>query len=237
MLGLYFESPNARKISKITITESDKYKHWQESLTKQQYELYENCVKNYAQNPDYRKFICPITQYIPLVPVEAPNGCVYEKKAIEAHLEHKWQAVEEFGQSMGMDEAKLQEIVEKWDDEEFKKSASPNEQRLRERMLTICPMRSKPFKKDDLKYASKFAKDAIIYLKNLKERIKVQQDQDPILRAGCQAILDKYVADYGRIRDRKHLRLTIELRDYGATEEMIRTMTDELEKLEELDVL
>ncbi len=124
----------------------------------------------------------------------------------------------------GMDEAKLKEIVEKWDDEEFKKSASPDEQRLREKMLTICPMRSKPFKKEDLKYASGFAKKAITYLKSLTNDIRVQQGQDSILREGCQAIVDKYVADHDFIRDQSYLELVVELIDNGAKPEMISSI-------------
>ncbi len=138
--------------------------------------------------------------------------------------------MEAFGQSMGMDEAKLQEIVEKWDDEEFKRSARPNEQQLREKMLTICPMHSKPFKKEDLKYASEFVHTAIMYVQSLKNDIRVQQGQDSIFLEGCQAIVEKYIADYGSINDQNDLMLTMELTNYGATAEMITSIKEKLKE-------
>ncbi len=42
------------------VTGRDEYKHWQDSLTKEKYEFYKNCVRNYAQDLDLEKFMCPI---------------------------------------------------------------------------------------------------------------------------------------------------------------------------------
>ena len=206
-LGLAISTPiaikKALKVGTVIIKQSKQFEYWKACKTKEQYELFLYCIKNFAKDADFEDFICPIAQDIPLVPVASPNGHVYDKEAIETHLDIQWAKIEGYRAS-GYTKAQLQK-----------------------KMTIICPMRSQSFKKEDLKYDIDFAKNAIKFLKGIKAKLQIDPDEDPILEEGCNALLEDYQQNYAAVKIDAIMQLTRELTILGATEKQTRDIIAE----------
>ncbi len=61
-----------------------------------------------------------------------------------------------------------------------------SEERIEEQKQCVCPFRGTPFKKEDLEYAFIFANKAIKKFRQIKDRLEIDQETDPVLMNGIQ---------------------------------------------------
>ncbi len=202
---------HAAKDFPIQIKQSNEFAEWKQGYTKEEYELFANCLKNYwieinAKQDNQHDLeelpTCPITQDIPLIPVISPNGHVYEMTAIEEHLDLAW--------------ARVQRYID----------SGQSAERIEEQSHIVCPCRGAPFKKEDLSYATDFARKMIRRLKAIKDRLEIDPEIDRFLQNGIRSLLKQYEQTDGRIQNKVALRLTRDLARLGATDEQIERIMD-----------
>ena len=205
-IGSLVGIPIAYKIAKakgrIKILNSPQFKEWKKSIGKEKYDLFLNCLKNHSafmeepkNEKEWENYICPITHEIPAIPVISPNGHIYEKEAIEKHLDTVWARIQGYLDD-GYVEADLQD-----------------------KLVTVCPLRGKPFKKEDLKYASEFVKKVSKKLETAAKKLEIAPKDDDILKEGIVQLYDHYRRTEDAISIEVMSRLSEELLQLGASDE------------------
>lgn len=183
----------------IVILQSEEFNEWRTGLGKEKYDLFLNCLRNHIDiDHTFVNFFCPITLDVPRVPVVCPNGHVYEKEEIEKHLDLRWAAVQ------GLIDARYPQV------------------RIDEALTTVSPMRgAKPFKKEDLKYASPFVVAAIEHFKEVINILK-SQNHDAIVIEGMKRLVKHYQETHQAITDESISLLTKDIILLGGNDELRR---------------
>ena len=197
--GVCIAAPKCTKNTSIQILESTEFNDWKNGLTKERYDLYWSSLKVYATTHkiDLSAFECMIALDIPSIPVLAPDGRVYDKEHIERHLTNAW--------------ARVQAL----------RDSNATEARIAEQMLTVAPLRTAPFTKEQLVYATDFAKKAVASFVIISDRLKIDPDQDPILADLVRKLYDHYCETEKVISIEIVSQFSAELGRLGASEKIV----------------
>ena len=210
-IGSLVGIPIAYKIAKakgrIKILNSPQFKEWKKGMGKEKYDLFLNCLKNHSafmeepkNEKEWENYICPITHEIPAIPVISPNGHIYEKEAIEKHLDIAWARIQGY-----LDDGYV-------------------EANLQDKLVTVCPLRGKPFKKEDLKYASNFVEEVSKKLEKVSKKLEIDPGRDSVLQEGIIQLLNHYKEMEESVSVEVMSRLSEDLLKMGATDEQRETV-------------
>jgi hypothetical protein len=213
-IGALVAVKKAKKAEEVRICQRPEIRQWMEEWKigerKERYDLFLNSLKKHLGGHDallgrykevhgndaFSSIARPTGLGIPTIPVRSPNGHVYEKEMIEAHLDLRWTAIEE-------EERNLRE-------------SGYGEDRIRTRIAelhtTVCPMRGDPFRKEDLRYAFDF-------VEQLTRNLRAIRDSE------LQPIIDRLVEHYtmldNSVVSQVSVKLALDLRTAGVSEKRI----------------
>lgn len=200
-VGYRISVNNFFKTHSIEISKSIKFIEWKNAIDKEKYDLLLNCLKNHTEiDNKFIKFFCPLTLDIPVIPVVCPNGHVYEKEAIEAHLDLRWEAIQ------------------------ILKDSNYPQNRIDEALKTISPLRAQPFTKQDLKYAIDFSKEALDFFKAVREHLQATKSPDEIVMEGLDLLLQQYQATYRAVTAETISLMSVDIFRLGGTDEQRRNI-------------
>lgn len=215
-IGTFVGLHQAYQKGEIFITQSREYINWRQKLTQEQYTVFLTTLRSYLEEERIDKtatnesLICPITRDIPLLPYVSPNGQTYEKEAIEEHLDIAWAAVERM------------------------RASNFPEDKIEKQLSAVCPLRGKPFRKEELTYSEKFAKSAIQTFKRLVDKVErtyqSNPDGDPVVLEGLLIILKHYQRLHKEVTDRTIRNLTQDLIRAEATDKMSKAIISQYER-------
>jgi hypothetical protein len=220
-IGALVAVKKAKRAEEVRICQMPEVRQWMEDWKtgkkKEQYDLFLNSLKKHLGGHDALldryvdvhgeddSIICRINFGIPTIPVRSPNGHVYEKEMIEAHLDLRWAAIEEEERNLresGYDEDRITA-------------------RIAELRTTVCPMRGEPFRKQDLRYAFDFVDQARRNLRAIK---------DNELQPTIDRLVDHYTLLDNSVVSQVSVKLALDLRNAGVSEEQTLIAINALEE-------
>lgn len=179
---LFSQAENEVRTVKVGITKD--ILEFQNNYSIEHYTLFKNFLKNYIKIVNKDKFekvfdglICPLTKFIPDIPVFTPydelKEHVYDRKAIERHI--------------GIIDARIEEA----------KLKGANDQEIIDLQRKWYPG-GQPFKKNELVTDIRYFNKVIILikgsLKSIDENFSV--GNDPVLKKGLKCLLEHYKNNY-----------------------------------------
>lgn len=202
-IGYKIALSNFVKNHSIEISKLSEFGEWKKGLDKERYDLFLNCLKNHIDMDEtFENFFCPVTLDVPEIPVRCPNGRVYEKKAIEDHLDQRWTAIQRLRDS----------------------KCSPD--RINAALETVSPLRGRPFKKEDLKYAVEFSREAVRLLERVRNDIKSAHSSEAIVIEGLKRLIRQYRVTHQAVTDETISLMTRDIFKLGGNDDQRRRIIE-----------